>query len=130
MDFNANISSIRGGSVSADFAVGRGQQMGAPKKSFGDKLASGAGGTQASGTSDDQHWLSELDAVHQRLRSSTNLHEMGALLDYYATLMAIRAKRRRLVPANVAAPFVPGGAVLSAAISSVSRNDPTGAASG
>lgn len=44
MNFNANISSIRGGSVSADFNVGRGQQMGAPKKSFGQKLAGIAGG--------------------------------------------------------------------------------------
>jgi hypothetical protein len=121
MNFNANISSIRGGSVSADFTVGRGQQMGAPKKSFGQKLDDPA---------DESSWRAELDAVHQRLRSSTNLNEMGALLDYYATLMAIRAKRRRLVPANVAAPFIPGGAVLSAAISSVSKNDPTGAASG
>jgi len=40
MDFNGNISSIRGGSVSADFSVGRAGQAGtAPKTSFGAPLA-------------------------------------------------------------------------------------------
>lgn len=41
MNFNVSISSIRGGSVSSDFSVGRGQQMATPKKSFGSKLADG-----------------------------------------------------------------------------------------
>src|SRR5262245_40777029 len=44
MDFNANISSIRGGSVSADFNVGRGQMAPKPKKSFMKTLGSIAGG--------------------------------------------------------------------------------------
>ena len=114
MNINVNVSSIRGGSVSGDFAVGRGTQLRTQKKSFGDKL--GGAASQV-----DSRWLAETDAVHQRLRSSTSLNEMGALLDYYAILMAIRARRKRLVGKTLAAPFIPGAAVLSAAISSVGQ---------
>ena len=36
MNFDADLSSIRSGSVSADFSVGRGAQpVGVPKKTFG-----------------------------------------------------------------------------------------------
>lgn len=49
MQVNANLSTIRGGSVSADFSVGRGGQAGAPKKSFGQKLAGFAKGVASVG---------------------------------------------------------------------------------
>ena len=119
MNINVNVSSIRGGSVSGDFAVGRGTQMRTLKKSFGDKP--GGAASQV-----DSRWLAETDAVHQRLRSSTSLNEMGALLDYYAILMAIRAKRKGLAGRTLAAPFIPGAAVLSAAISSVGQGQTPG----
>lgn len=73
-----------------------------PGTSFGDKLA------DASAT--DAGLLAQMDAVHQKMRSAVSPRELGALLDHYALLVAIRARKRGQTAA------IPGAAILSAAI--------------
>ena len=83
MNFNANISSVRAGTISADFFVGRGSQAALPKKSFGQKLAaispasSGHAkyllqtrGLSASGAEELMSGVRPLNPVDQRNRAS------------------------------------------------------------
>ena len=105
MNLNANISSIRGGSVSADFGVGRGQQTSTPKKSFAQKL---------DGFSNDAARVSinvDLDRVHQQLKGATNVVQLCDLLDEYVLLVAMKAR--------ASLGTAPAGRILTAAINAL-----------
>lgn len=108
MNFNVNISTIRGGSLSADFSVGRGGSVPRPKKTFGEKPDEPS----------DADLLAALDRVHAMMRGAMTPERMSDLLNEYILISAWRA-RSRSKSRGPAAPFVPGGSVLSAAISAV-----------
>ena len=86
------------GSTISQYQISRGGTVGAPKSKFGQKLTT-------------TNLLASLDSVHQRVRTSSNAAQLADLLDEYVALAAL------LAGTYVAAPFVPGGSVLSAAIS-------------
>jgi hypothetical protein len=109
MRINANISSIRGGSVSADFSAGRGGQVGAPKKSFGSKL----------GEATDSDLVTALDRVHGMMRGAMTPAQMSDLLDEYIVIAAWRARSRSLAR-GPAIPFAPSGSVLAAVLANLS----------
>ena len=104
MNFNANISTIRGGSVSADYSIGRGAQAGAPKKTFGQKLAGSSKGMATVGL--------DLDRIHQQMKAATNVAQMCDLLDEYSLLVAIKSG------ANLST--APAGRILTAALKALS----------
>jgi len=91
------------GSVLAQ-QVSRGATVGAPKSGFGQKLTSAPA------------LLVSLDGVHQKIRAATSAAQLADLLDEYVGLAALLAGTYA-----TAAPFIPGGGVLSAAISGMSR---------
>jgi hypothetical protein len=103
MNVNATISTIRGGSVSADYPIGRGEQLGAPKKSFGQKLGSISKGVAAVGL--------DLDRVHLQVKAATSVAQICDLLDEYALLVAIKSGA---TPATA-----PAGRILTAALKAV-----------
>jgi hypothetical protein len=59
--------------------------------------------------------LTTLDLVHQRIRICTNPAQLAALLTEYSGLVS-RLGGGALVAAQLAAPFIPGGAVVRAAV--------------
>lgn len=98
---------------SFSLAVRGGGQCGAPKREFGQKL-------------DPLQLRASLDRLHQRIRSSTNATPLGDLLDEYVATVAQLA----LSSAGVAAPFVPGGSVLAAALSGIATTEGNQSTSG
>lgn len=67
-----------------------------------------------------------LDSIHQMIRVSTNNVQLAKLLDQYIVAAAIRAQRASATQTggSVAAPFIPGGSVLSAAVSGIGGGRP------
>ena len=110
MNFNIDISRVRGGMVSADFSIGRGSGFGAPKSSFGQTLGDPGA---------DLAWRRAIDDTHNRLRSA-NGPQLADLLDLYVILVARRARAHAQAAPNVSGGWIPGGSILSAAVSAVS----------
>jgi hypothetical protein len=121
MNFNGNISSIRGGSVSADFSVGRGQQYGAPKKSFGEKLAGMEKGVAKVGLS-VLELRNGLDMLHTQIRTTNNVARLCDLVDEYLLVAATLAE----TPASPGTPVVrgplPPGRIFAAVIDALRKN--------
>jgi hypothetical protein len=93
-----NISgTIRGGSVSADFSVGRGGSLGTPKKTFGQKLG---GLTEV---------RAQLDSLHSQIRTTGDLTRLCHLVDEYLLAAASLAE----TPA-MAGRAAPAGSLLAA----------------
>jgi hypothetical protein len=120
MNLNGNISNIRGGSVSADFSVGRGAQYGAPKKTFGEKmhsLSSGLG-KEAEGA----RLRSQLDMLHTQIRMSPNVARLCDLVDDYLLVAATLAE----TPASAGAPMpgamLPPGRIFAAVIAALRKS--------
>jgi hypothetical protein len=109
VNFNFDVSRVRGGMVSADYALARGSATPAPKKSFGLKP-----GDPAS----DIAWRRALDDTHNRLRSA-NGPQLSDLLDLYVILVARWASAHAEAAPNIVGGLVPGGSILSAAVSAV-----------
>jgi hypothetical protein len=117
MNFTGNISSIRGGSVSADFNVGRGAQYGAPKKSFGEKLPSSEPHAASPGVLRNQ-----LDMLHTQIRTTGNLARLCDLVDEYLLVAATLAE----TPASAGAPMpgamLPPNRIFAAVIAELRKN--------
>jgi hypothetical protein len=63
--------------------------------------------------------LTMLDSVHQKIRASSNATQLADLLDEYIALTA-----RLAMSLGPAAPFLPGGAVLTAAVNAAPGSRP------
>ena len=120
MNFNGNISNLRGGSVSADFSVGRGAQYGAPKKTFGEKmhsLSSGLGKEAEAARPRNQ-----LDMLHTHIRVTPNVARLCDLVDDYLLVAAALAE----IPAGAGAPMpdamLPPGRVFAAVLAALRKN--------
>lgn len=107
------------GNMTTGTAAVRGGLASAPKKSF---LAKGASPSVST-------LRAQLDSLHAQIRGTTDATRLCDLVDEYVLVAAMIASSQ-----PVATPFVPGGAVLSAAISAVgqlkSSQSPTGHAAG
>jgi hypothetical protein len=57
--------------------------------------------------------LAALDGVHQQVRVCTSTLQLASLLDEYVALTALLASG---MASGLAAPFIPGGSVLAAAV--------------
>jgi hypothetical protein len=91
---------VRGAAVSQYLGVSRGGTVGMPKSRFGARLPT------------TTNVLASMDRVHWAIRGCSSASQLADLLDEYVGLAAVLAGTY-----GVAAPFVPGGAVLSAAVS-------------
>jgi hypothetical protein len=123
MNFNGNIS-IRGGSVSADFSVGRGsQQPAAAKKTFGAKLPS------ALSTEGERARLrSQLDILHAQIRATPNAARLCDLVDDYLLVLATLAETPA-TPIPILGPL-PAARILSAVIAALRKEAAAGTATG
>ena len=106
MNVTLDAARLRGAMVSADFSMSRGGGVGSPRKQFGQ--------TPSDKGAYDFAWRRAINDTHQRLMSA-NGPQLADLLDLYVVLVA-----KKVRAGGPAAPFVPGGTVLSAAISAVS----------
>ena len=104
MNLNGNISSIRGGSVSADFSVGRGQQHGAPKKSFGEQLSGAQKGVASVGMNVVGELRNGLDMLHTQIRTTNNVARLCDLVDEYLLVAATLAE----TPSSPGTPVIRG----------------------
>jgi len=116
---NFDISRIRGGSVSADFSVGRGGSLGTPKKTFGQKLS----GLTAPGTPVGVEVLTELDSLHSQIRTTGDVARMCDLLDRYVVLVAATFADAQSKP-------MPAGSLMAALITAIKGARPSGNTAG
>ena len=124
MNFTGNISSIRGGSVSADFSVGRGQQLGAPKKSFGAKTP-----PAPSGEAERARLRSQLDTLHAQIRATPNVARLSDLVDDYLLVLAALAETPA-TPIPIVSGPLPAARILSAVIAALRKERAAAAATG
>lgn len=125
MNFTGNISSIRGGSVSADFSVGRGQQLsGAPKKSFGARLP-----PAPSREGERARLRNQLDILHAQIRVTPNVARLCDLVDDYLLVLAALAETPA-APIPVPGGPLPAARILSAVIAALRKDRTSVAATG
>jgi hypothetical protein len=100
---------------------GRGQQYGAPKKSFGEKLAGMEKGVAKVGLS-VLELRNGLEMLHTQIRTTNNVARLCDLMDEYLLVAATLAE----TPASPGAPVVrgplPPGRIFAAVIDALRKN--------
>jgi hypothetical protein len=111
-------SNVRGGSISSDFSVGRGGLGVVRKKQFGAKLAGASKGIAKVGIGHATNILQTRGLSASGAEDIVNGRTLSNSAD------------KLIAPSAVAAPFLPGGAVVSAAVGGGGGSGPKPAGSG
>jgi hypothetical protein len=127
MDLNAFRGRVRGTMMTGQQALIRGGSaaVGAPKKSFGAKLAGVstasvgglAGGAAVAGAAS----RARLDSLHAQIRVTTDTARLCDLVDEYVMVAATVAAEAQGVGG-----LIPGGSILAAAVSAIGGTGSSG----
>lgn len=116
VNVNSFRSAVRGAMIGGQQAIGRGSAVHAPKTDFGSKLGAAPRKLSDAAFPTAPALRAQLDALHGQIRGTNDAARLGDLVDEYVMVAA-----QLVTTPGVFGGLIPGGAILSAAVSAVGQ---------